>query len=285
MKLKSLILALIACLGFFITEAQAYIPHSRTIVGRLAKNSGKGSYIVEQDVSFRINGETITIREKWVSSDSEALRLTATSSGGVAENNTRYDALYTQGKKVAPDLKGSIRTTGVPSEFIESFQHARSGSSFLNLIVKSGLVPASFVKDRPRFSEKMQYEPEPLVRLGRAMGVVNYVFGTPTSDAARPLPGVWIEQDAFFVRRLRFPTGAELTADRYVGAAGSLRFPTERVVTWGENSATIKLVSVKPLEAAKASASLAPQSLTANEARAARIPDVPAIKEFYSRFR
>jgi hypothetical protein len=283
MKRFAFILVLIAVAAF---DAHAYIPHSRTIASRLARNNGKGSYAIEQEVQFRTGTETATLRERWVVENGETMRLWVSSTGG---QPARYDAVYRDGKRTAPDFNGGIRTANVPAEFIERYSHARTSTDFLNSLVRAQIVPQSFLRDRSKFSmtnAKAEVLPEPLVRLARFGGVVNYVFGEATNpDASKELPAVWIAQDAFELRKLRFPTQAEVTADQYAVQAGTIRFPSQRVVTWNDHTAIIRLISVKSVDSKTASGALSPTSITPMEAKAAKLPDQAQVREFYSRFR
>jgi hypothetical protein len=287
-------------LFIYAEPIRAALPLSRTIAGRLAKNSGKGTYSIEQDVQFRSTAELVTLRERWIVENGENMRLIVTHQGAqqkaqqkAPSDSARFDIVYREGKRTAPDLRGNLRTTALSSEFVEVFSHARSGRGFLEAFVRSGIVPPSFLKERPRFAaNSTRYLPEPLVRLGRTGGVVNYVFGEPTpADAKKTNPGVWIEQDAFLLRRLRFPSEAELSSQDFFAPlnnsspAGGLRLPRERKITWDNSSVVIRLVSVDSIDPASAANLLSPASLTPNDARAARLPDLAQVKEFYSRFR
>lgn len=277
-------------LSLFASPAKAYVPSSRSIASRLARNSGKGVYAIEQEVQFRTGAETSTLRERWIVENGETMRLWVSSVSG---QPARFDAVYRDGKRTAPDFFGNVRSSAIPAEFIERYSHARSSTDFLGSLIRAQVLPQSFLRERPRFtmanqnaSTKAEIAGEPLVRLGRSGGVVDYVFGEPTPvDTSKNLPGVWIEQDAFALRRLRFPSQAEVTADQYSLQAGSIRFPSQRVVTWNDHTAIIRTISVKSVDANTASAVLNPASITVMEAKAAKLPEQTQVKEFYSRFR
>lgn len=267
--------------------AFAYIPSSQTIVGRLVRTHGKGIYVIDQDVVFQTTTEPITIRERWIVKNGEDLRLTASTAKG-SSAQVRYDAFYKNGKRTAPDFQGNFRTGPVSREFIEIFPHTRTSRGFLNALVDAKIVPASFLKDRPRPSQvsQIKYTPDPLVRLGRTAGAITWIFGEPTpASSSNPKPAVWIEQDAFLLRRVRFPSAAEVISKKHGEFSGSLSFPRERIVTWDNSSALIRTVSVKPMSAAQADKFLSPSSLTKADAQAAQFPDQIQVKEFYSRFR
>lgn len=268
-------------------SAEADIPNSRTIVSRMVRNNGKGVYVLEQDVIFRSTTESLTLREKWLVENGETLRLTVTSGKGGTEA-FRFEAVYREGRRTASDLQGGLKTTNLSPEFLEVLSHARSTNGFLGALYRARIVPSSFLSFKRSVDLKTNKRPsEPLVRLGPSGGVVTWIFGEPTPVEAKRLnPAAWISQDDFQLRRVRFPSEAEISLGKYSVFAGSLRFPRERTLTWDSNSVFIRVVSVKTLPAGpQLSAQLMPNSLTTADAKAARLPDISQVKEFYSRFR
>lgn len=267
--------------------ALAYVPHSQTINARVVKGHGKGAYIIEQDVLFRTSGETLTLRERWIVENGEAMRLSVSvpQATGRQGENVRFETVYHGGKKTHWDLNGGgIKTAAVTPEFIESFFHDRSAKSLATHFVRAKIVPPSFLHEpaKPTKIEQIKRAQEPYVRLGRTAGSVSWVYGEPSPPSGKLNPGVWIEQDAFFIRRVRFPSEAELSADRYSVYSGALKFPRERVVSWGSNSATIRVIAVRPAPAAQAAKAVEPSTLGS---QSGRLPDDPMVREFYSRFR
>ena len=280
-------------LGLVFTEAHAYIPHSQTIAARLARNHGRGAYVVEQDVIFRTAGEPIVLRERWTVVNGESMRL-AVSAPKTAAEAAKFDVVYKDGRRTAPDLEGGVRSGPVGPEFAEGLEHARSTRGFINALVRAKIVPAGFSGERPKpipqgagKPPEFRHAPEPLVRLGRTGGVVTWVFGEPTPVSSPKLNAqAWIEQDAFILRRIRFPTEAEIVSERHSTYANNLKLPRERTVTWGENSALIRVVSVRPTGESQAEQALDPNSINSSgAAKAARLPNVAQVREFYSRFR
>ena len=285
--MKTLILAILfgsTALAFALS-AEAYIPSSRTIAIRTAKNGGKGAYSIDQDVQFRAGSDSVTLRERWIIQDGENMRVTVV---GPANSGIRYDAFYKNGKRTTPDSSGTMKTSNASVEFLEKYIHARTSDELLGSFVRAGIIPNSMLQPRQRFNPnaKVAYAPKPYGRLGRSNGVINWVFGAPTpADSSKQLAGVWIEQDAFALRRIRFQSEAEMNANQYGLQPGNALFPRERVVTWKGNTAVIRLVSAKPLTAQQASSALNPASLSPADAKAGKLPDQESVREFYSRFR
>ncbi len=269
--------------------ANAYIPRSQTIFSRTARNGGKGAYVIEQEVHFRSLAEPVTVREHWVIENGENMRLTAYSPKG-AKENARVDALYHDGKKTSADGGGTLQITPNSPEFIENFEHYRSGRSLLEALVRSHVVPAAIMRERsrPTTANIASYHPqaEPYVRLGRENGTVSWIFGEPTPIEAPHLNAeAWIQQDGFVLEKIRFPSQSEISADRFATSAGNLRLPRERTITWNNNIVSIRVISVKSMPATSVGKAVSPGSITTADARAYHLPEIPAVKEFYARFR
>jgi hypothetical protein len=274
-----LVIAILASL--VCASAEAYIPHSSTIANRTAKNSGKGLYVIEQEVRFRTASDPVILRERWVVENGETMRLNVSSPKAGADG-ARFEAFYREGKRIAPDLQGGVRTSSLSPEFLEGFFHSRSGRGLLGAIVRAKIAPATILREKPKFNNLNQvtHQREPHVRLGRSGGVVAWVFGEATpADSTKLYPGAWIEQDMFVVRKVRFPSEAEVVADRHNVYGGSIRFPRVRTLSWGNHSAEIHVLSIKPVSAQQAQLSGTP------DAKAANLPDLEQVREFYSRFR
>ncbi|MDX9730263.1 MAG: hypothetical protein RBT63_00695 [Bdellovibrionales bacterium] len=294
---------------------EAAIPHSKTIVSRLAKNSGRGVYVVEQEVRFS-GPEGITLKERWLVQNSDVMRLIVQD---VRTQNQRgdfrWDALYRGGRRIAsvpahaspagstepgkavtaPAAQTTPQNTALSGEFFESFLFHRTSARFFESFVKNKILPPSALRERARIGNIANYKPtaEPAVRLGRTSGVVAWVFGEPTPiDHAANYPGAWIEQDNFILRKIRLPSQAEMTLGNHQNAGRGLRLPRERTITWhsGDSAREIRSATIKVTSArAMAENSLAPQfqpaSITPGELKAARLPDSATVREFYSRFR
>lgn len=307
MKLKLGSLLGIILTAFLLTEiCLASIPSSRTIATRLAKNSGRGVYVVDQEVRFS-GPEGLVLRERWLVQNAESMRLTVQ---GEKSGEFRYDALYKDGRRTSttPALLFSSdpaktepgkdpRTVNVSADFFEPYLYFRSSAKFLEYFVKSKILPASAAtKDRVRITNINTYKPTPEVgvRLGRTAGIVAWVFGEPTPvDSKAAFPGAWIEQDAFLLRKLRLQSQAEMSLSEHAAAGGGLKLARERTLVWRSNdpsvieprAATIKVISVKNLPEKSLANQFLPTSISAGELKSARLPDAAVAREFYSRFR
>jgi hypothetical protein len=272
---------------FFASNALAYIPHSQTIINRIVKSHGKGSYVVEQDVQFRTSTEPLILHERWLIENGENMRVTVTAPSSVkTADPIRYDAIYRGNRRTVTDPGSGAKTIATSPEFIESFFHDRSARGLTNSMIQARILPPSFLRDRPKMQkiEQIKYAPEPDLRLGRDAGVVAWIFGQPSPQQGPLSPEAWIAQDLFSILKLRFSSEAEVTADRYTAYAGALKLPRERTVAWDGNSATIRITSVRTVTPGQLGRQLEPDSLN-TLAKNSRLPDLAQVREFYSRFR
>lgn len=288
LQARTLTCALIA-LVFALEPARAFVPSSHMILGRVARASGKGVYAIEQEVQFRTEMDPIVLRERWIIENGDSMRLFVSGQKG-SQESWRLDAFYRDGKRISSDGT-QIVTAPASSEFIEPIHHFRSAGNIVNWLGRMRIVPAEIARSlgqtRTINRKTSPYAPEPGVRLARAGGVVTWAFGEPSPPQGALNPGLWIDQDAFQFRRLRFPSQADVQADRHASFPNGLRLPRERTVTWDNRSALIRVLSVKSLpDNAATQALLSPAALSA-EGRIApmKLPEATQVREFYSRFR
>lgn len=312
MKLKTAVFFVSIFTSVLSLTAEAAIPHSKTIVSRLARNSGRGVYVVEQEVRFA-GPEGLVLKERWLVQNADSMRLIVQGAKQDAKpSDFRWDAVYREGRRTATAPAAPIpptaapgalsepgkepRTTNVSGEFFEPYLYYRSSAKYFELFVKNKILPPSAARERARIANINTYKPAPeqAVRLGRTGGVVAWVFGEPTPvDNATAFPGAWIEQDTFLLKKLRLLSQSEMVLSNHTNSGGGLKLARERSIVWKSNdpavteprSATIRVISVKNLP----DKSLAPQfstsSISAGELKSARLPDAPIVREFYSRFR
>ncbi|WP_413585731.1 hypothetical protein [Bdellovibrio sp. HCB274] len=279
--LASLIGMLVPVLG------SAFILPTRTILQKTSDNAGNGIYAVEQEVQFANGDESILVRETWLIENDRTMRLTVTGTKEL-QGNFRMQFLYVGGQRWTV-LNGNKKSDKIPEDFLEKYLNFRNPEIFANSLASMKIIPSGAYSKRltARKSEDIKYEPESWVRYSRTGGVVNYAFGTPTpEDDKNNNPGLWIEQDQFVVRKLRLPSQAEMTADNYNQFAKGLYYPRARTIRWGNNTATIRLISASA-RPATASSQFQPNSLDMNGKLDGleKLSAKDAVIEFYSRFR
>jgi hypothetical protein len=277
-------------LAILLSSASAFaaILPTRSILQKTAENSGNGIYAIEQEVQFTVGESVLTVKENWLIENDRTMRLVVT--GTKELQGLRMQFIYGGGQKWF--MQGSSRKNeAIPGEFLEKFFNFRSSEIFANSLVNSKIIPSgAFNKKtlaRVAPGGDFKHEPEAWVRYSRTGNVVNYAFGSPTpAEQQSNNPGLWIEQDQFVIRKLRLPSGVEVTADNYSQFAKGLSYPRQRTIRWGNQTANIRLISaatrpvstVSMLQPSSIDASLKLESLEGKAAKG-------AIVEFYSRFR
>ncbi len=278
---------IIAVLSMF-QRAHAYVPKAKTILEKTAHNHGKGFYSIQLEVSFRNDQGNQTINETWLIENGESMFLEAKGTG------FNYMSVYKGKQKFYMDETGAEKSSKVALDFFESIFHFRGTENLAGELIALNIIPQKALTKETKLKtlKDVKYEREPFVRLSRTAGVVNYALGRPTPiDAAAPLPGVWIEQDRFHIRRIRFPTLTDLVADEYTEYGRGLFYPKTRTISWGSNSISIRTVKVAAINpTAEHKTKLSPNFLRTRKQQqiqysAAEDQLNPLIKEFYQKFR
>jgi hypothetical protein len=265
-----LIIAILSLNFFSFQSAFGAIPSEKTVLARMARNGGKGTYSIDQEIQFRSMAEPLVLREHWVVSDGESLRLIVTSPKS-ATDPIYFENTYRDGKRVALDAQGVNHSTPISSEFFEPFSHLRSRRGILDVLTHSRIFNAN---SRTSLDEH--------VRLGRSNGVITWIYGDATPiDAKKLNPMIWIEQDMFTLRRLRFPTQAEVSFDNILSFPNGLKLARDRTVTWDNNTVTIRVLAAKPTAESIAASAVS----KAGALKSTKLPEAGLVKEFYSRFR
>lgn len=256
--------------------SSAYIPDYTLITSHAADKHGNGAYLIEQDVTFKREGESYSVRETWIVANEGAMRVTLEGKGplrGVVQGTMVYD--YGQKLFVSPDGSG-VRSQRLGQEWLEPLFHFRSSKYFRSRLVQLGIVQTeNFDKSK--------------IRLSRAGGAINWAIGAPPSES--PVPTIWIEQDQFVTRKLRTPNQVVLSANDYIkyknsdSAESGIWYPRQRLYNFGNYQVEVQTVKVKsigklrPDDKSFKASSLVPQK------DALKLPEVDGLREFYARFR
>ncbi len=269
-------------------SAFASIPTASTILGRYTHHNGKSAYIIEQEVQFQTDAEQYVLREKWMIENASSMYLIV-GSDQTGNGAAHMEVLYHDNRRVYFDNFGSVKSAGLSTEFIEPFMFFHSARGLLDALQAAKILPASFGLEKPHITKIETYKPqvESLVQLSRSGGVITYQFGELTPPNIEKLnPAFWIDQDSFNFRRMRFPTQAEVLADKHAQFSGGLHLPRERTVNWDNHSAIIRVLSVKLLPKSSR-AWFSPNYLTghAGPTQSLKLPPSQQVTEFYSRFR
>lgn len=288
---SSFTMTLLCLLTVFTTaiNVRAAIPRSSFIVEKLATNAGSGTYLVEQDVTFSTSQSNLVLRESWLVSTDGQMRVTVKPARDTGEQ-VKIQFVYGGGQKTSLTQRGK-QSGQLGEEFLERLFHNRSRDAYFNQLTNLRILPASYLGHRPsRSGKEFTYPAEPLTRLTRVGGVVTYALGEPSSSESDAKPMVWVEQDVFHLRKIRFPSGTVLTADRYGTYARELALPKSRHLIWGDRSnpkaVTIDIVKVASLVTSKNDKRFSPSSLEFNSQIGLADPEMQRlVEEFYQRFR
>ncbi len=273
------------------TTAIGYIPKTRMILSRVLKNNGSSIYVVNQEVHFKTESDAIVVKETWTIENGRTLRLTAR--GGLTESDKwQYNVIYRDGRRFIFEEDDKVHNYPQSAEFVEPFFHFRKLDNLIARLIQVKILPQNILMPKqPVYSLKqLTYEPEPFARLSRTSGYIAYALGNATPPGADvALPGVWIEQDSFLLRKLRFKSQAELNANQYQRFARGLKLPKDRTLTWNNHSVFIRTLSAKVMRGGVATSSrFSPKNMEKLKSKLSsdrRAPAHPLIKEFYARFR
>lgn len=259
----------------------AYIPRLSTIVQRTVEHSGKGTYRLEQEVLFSVGaGDPLALREVWTVSDEDQMVLEVRGSREL-KDGLFWQFQYQGSQRTQLTSRGRV-SRSIPVEYADRWWWFRKPETMNRFLQSMNLLPAAFFsKQVPRQGKEFVYPTHPNLRLARSGGVVNWALGEPSPVKGDLKPGVWIEQDAFLVRRVRFESGSEISADGFVAYPRGLMFPRSRSIRWEGQEVSIQVLSVSAISKVS--------SFTLTESRGTELPNAlperELVEAFYSRFR
>ena len=234
---------LIFILLLWTLEVWAYIPQPEMVLSRLERNQGRGWYHVTQKVYFLETSrftESFQLIENWYKGPDQAY---------VHITSPEY-----------PQLK---------IYFLYNNKFKKWKNSHQKTITHQGYyIESYFFQKPPTWLDQIS-----ALKLGRALGVVNYVF----SQGDRIL---WVEQDEFIPRKIRFSPLIVLDVHDYHSFSRGLWFPKRRVFHSPDYKVNFEYLSIRPLPKKP------PWSLKANDWETS-IPnrDIDLLRKFYQKFR
>ncbi|MCB0367794.1 MAG: hypothetical protein H6624_14475 [Bdellovibrionaceae bacterium] len=277
-----------------IPSAQAYIPDFKMIMSRTAENHGRGVYQIIQDVTLQEEPEALVVRETWYIKGENQMRLEVRGRKRL-EGLVAMTFIYDGNRRFYVDPNGAKKVSRPSDEWFEPYFHFRFQKNIKPMMVAAKMAPTEILEDdKPKkkvkaFDPNEPRKPQPYVRLSRIGGSVAYAVGEPTpAGANEALPGMWIEQDHFLIRKVRFPSQATVTANSYSQYANSLSLANQSTVSWENRQVQIQVVSVKPLPSSGTINKLltdASLDFGKDPSVAIKLPEIEAVTEFYKRFR
>ena len=259
--------------------AQAYTVKTETLLKKLTENSGSGVYVIDEEIIFpnpsgtESEGKEFALREQWTVFDDSHMKLVVSGPGGihwvfVFENGIRYQS-----------NNGAKRQKALTDQFFEKYFHFRKEEVLRKNLTKAGV--------------DLETPPS----LTRIAGVIGIVLGASVEGSTESRPVVIVEQDQFVLRKMRFSSGTEFTADQFSNFARGLVFPKLRSLRWTSKpdgnlskietpeSKQEKMVSIQTLHVQakfdkKPTLALEPSQGALPEGNTRQL-----VEEFYQRFR
>lgn len=263
--------------------AHAYIPEYSMIAARAADQHGKGTYQIDQDVIIRKEAEAFMVRETWLVSGENALRVTLEGRGPL-KGLVSGTIVYEGGVKHFYD-GSSVRMQKLSDDWLEPLFHFRNSKFFRNRLVSLKIAPPESLKDRPPLPSEgdINYEPPGYVRLSRVGGSLAWAIGANplTGDA----PAAWIEQDQFVLRKLKGANHTIVRADDYSKYDETFWYPRSRTYQFGGFTVQVQTVRVQPAGKVAANDNRFKHTSLASEKDSLKLPDVDGLRDFFQRFR
>ena len=212
------------------------------ILKRLDQNQGTTNYKISQNILFMDHSgldETFRLKETWWKYPDRAyLQVTSTD-----DPHLKLNFIYQNFHKtwISGKIKKSKKQNSIESYFFQESMRP----SWLNTVEQ--------------------------VSLGRALGMVNYVFRQKEKS-------VWIEQDNFVLRKIVLRKGAVLTAQNYQRYTRGLMFPKKRKYKSSEMEVVMEVSSLSAFQQKWR------HSLKANQWETSQ-GDIEMIKKFYQNIR
>lgn len=233
------------------------------VVKQTISKTGRIPIAIEQEVIFRTDTSSAKVNESWLIEGDRNLKLSAQGVEALKEN-IRINALYNSKNKTTV-LGKNKQLNAVPPEFFQRLLFIRSADAF-----------NAYLQELKISSQ---------VRLSRADGRVCVTIGEPSS-AEKASAQIWIDQDEFFIRKIKFSSGATLELSDYTKITQDFYLAKSQKMTWGQFSAEIKVKSFSyktPISLTQFNPQNFDQNSEINFPEANKLSLM--INEFYARFR
>lgn len=219
-------------------SALAYIPSADFIFTKVVHNAGNGIYQVKQEVNFPTASRNITVTETWWIQNDDVMFLKA--EGPLF---TQY-FLYRKGKRYSFGPNGGVQVSNVSADFHESFFFKRSSQDLKDSLIARKILPAQTFRKRPVIKTAKEVKDltslnEPYLKLARLGGSISYLLGYAAQEDGAP--GIWIEQNSFSIKKIKFPSKSEMVADSFADLSKNLVYPKSQKVSWDNQYVQIEL--------------------------------------------
>ncbi|MFN3455236.1 MAG: hypothetical protein ACK41T_09780 [Pseudobdellovibrio sp.] len=191
------------------------------VIRKSISTTGRSIVSLEQDVVFKSGNESLKVHESWLVEGDKNLKVSAVGAD-LYRDSIRVNSLFNSKHKT--QILGKNKTsTALPADFYQRLLFIRSSESFMGYL-KELNIPAK-------------------IRLSRADGKVCFALGEASIEDQK-YAQIWIDQDDFLIRKVRLPSGTEITLSDYVKANDDLWIAKTQKITWGGGlTATINVKS------------------------------------------
>jgi hypothetical protein len=254
------------------TQAFGYIPPTRVILEKTSDNAGAAFYQIEKEVRFS-NPEIPILKESWSIESDRVMKLVVTLATPPfpVTPEPKLTILYVNGIKYI--LWGNAKETAkIPEEMTERLFHFKKVENFIQYLTQLHILSST------------QGNLD-LARLNRSQGVVNFGIGKPTDEGAKATtPYIWIDQDGFVIKKVRFNEDTELTANNYQVFRRGLNYPMVTHINWADQKVRLNTLSVSYVKKFPTSVF---QSAQLEDSRPFQqsVTKWNAVIDFYKRFR
>ena len=297
---------------FFSTlYASAYIPSTNIILEKSIATNLRSGWRIHLRTQLIGDGLENKFEEIWTVANDRSIRVKIR---GISKNNTDFhrDFVYQDNRRFRVNESGDLVFLDMTSRYFERVFHFQSTEKYTNYLIQAKILEktteeeSETVATKKENSDTDQVTPEaidplvkfakkndPLARLTRISGVITYALGRPApAQASTPNPGIWIEQDRFHLKKIRFDDRSEVFVDEYK-KFGRRWFPRSRTVKWRNHEILISTVNIEKIVIGpKTRVFLKPGSLNKilPQKSAEKTTEEPPLtlsimNEFYQRFR
>lgn len=229
----------------------AYIPSARMILEKAAEGSLKSPLYIEQQVHLSSGNLNLYLKEQWLIENENNMKLIVKGDRDL-NDQIQFQTSFNDNQKFSNFL-GATQGIRMNQPLFEKLFFIKNPENLKRFLIQEGIVGQDIFQSenfkKIPGNNGFQYQPEPMTRLGRLGGKVAYVISNPQILDSNN-PGIWIEQDAFQIMKIRNSLGAEFRVDKLTTFSKGARWYKTLELLWGKSSsrAQITVTSVKSVD-------------------------------------
>lgn len=269
---------------FSTSHSYAYIPKFSTIISKVTQQRSKQPYTLKQNVTFYHGNTPLSIEETWTVLDGTHLTLQAKGLGSL-KNIISFSYIYKDGQRYKLDSQKKIIRQSLKSNWFESYFHYKSPKKIKNRLFQHKIIPkqAIYMHSKPKKIKDIKYRSLNFIKLGRLNKNFSYIISTNLQKNNSTPFGIWIEQDTFYILKIKLPSSIEILAENYNQYKNQISFPKKRIINWSNYRTKIQLRRMTPISIRRANKLLQTNKLRSLSEN--KEPTDPVISQFYKNFR